>query len=155
MQSILDSAVAETGFRETHSTPHPEIIIGSAYGMAQAVGWVYRGNVYFAPANGEPDQIVSTFERVSVRALESEALRCEPIADNWIIDALAMRTSTGSALKRIVAIGRNGEASILFEADAISDEAMGQIESAALGRTLRRVLDSLQTASVSNATEDA
>ena len=143
MQTILRDAIAATGFIETRQTPYPEFIVGSAYGMPQAVGWVYRGDVYFAVANGTPEQIVSAFEQYPTRALELEALRREPVADGWIIDALVARTSPTSTLTRIVATGRNGEASILFESDAITEAELVQLTSAAVGRTLRRVVDSI------------
>lgn len=40
MQTILRDAVAATGFIEARPTPYPELILGSAYGMPQVVGWV-------------------------------------------------------------------------------------------------------------------
>ena len=155
MQTILRHAIAAAGFIEVRQTPYPEFIVGSAYGMPQAVGWVYRDNVYLAAANGTPEQIVSTFEQYSTRALELEALRREPVADGWIIDALVARTYSMSTLTRIVATGRNGEASILFESDPISEAELAQLQSVAVGRTLRRVVDSINRSEKNKTSEAA
>lgn len=145
MQHIWDNATAATGFKETHAGSHPELSIGAAYGMPQAVLWVFRSHVFIANASGTPEQIARTFERVPLRALEAEALRREPVADGWIIDAIQVRAVEHSPLKRIVAAGKDGEASILFESPVVDEIGMAALEAATIGSTLRDALEVLSS----------
>jgi FXSXX-COOH protein len=114
--------------------------------MPCAIGWVFRTAAFFTRAEGTYDQLIAAFEHSPLRVLEGEALVRHAIADGWLIRDVHASRGNGSPLTRIVATGHNGEASILFEVTGTPDAALRELRAAAVGRTLRRVVDSITTA---------
>lgn len=145
MSKILDYAFAKTGFRVGQKSPFPEVVIGSAPGMPYALGWVYRTKVKFTLINGMAERAVETFLSIPLRSLESEVLACHEIATSWPVEWLEVRRSDKSKLSRVVALGANQEASILFEVDGISDASLAALKERVVGKPLREVVALIPT----------
>lgn len=143
MQKILDYAAAKTGFSETESTGFAELVIGVVPGMRRVVGWVFRAQACFTAATGELNQIVDSFGNVPLRSLEADLFWLHPVGSGWRVRELVLRSYGSGPLRRIVAIGESGEASILFEADALSREDLASFAKHAIGKSLRDVVGSI------------
>ncbi|MDN7880060.1 hypothetical protein [Burkholderia aenigmatica] len=149
LQTILHDATAALGFSEEQPTRLPELIIGSAHGMPRAIGWVYRTDLLLTVAHGSDDELIDAFEQSSARTLEGEALVRVAIPDDWIVSGIELRACDATRIVRIIATGDDGQASILFESDAITHDEIEVLRSTAIGLTLRRIVDSIGSA-VSN-----
>ncbi|MDR8093145.1 hypothetical protein KPB05_37445 [Burkholderia gladioli] len=150
MQTILHDATTALGFSEKHPTPFPELVIGSAHGMPRAIGWVYRTELFLTVADGSDDELIAAFERSSVLALEGEALARVAIPDGWIVRDVELRVCDPARIIRLVATGDDGQASILFEGDAIGHDEIDSLRSAVIGQSLSRVVASIETAASDN-----
>ena len=145
MQKILDYASSKMGFVEGHVSGYPELVVGAAPGLPNVIGWVFRLQVSFTVAVGQSDEIVQCFQRMPLRALESEALRSFPVDAGWRVCKLVVRSYPNSTLKRVVALGEDGQASILFEGLEVTPDLLLSLQQAAVDRSLREVVGSISS----------
>lgn len=140
MNRLFGYAISRTGFHEESGRPLPELVIGSAPGMSTAVIWAYRNRAHLSTAQGAPKEIVEAFSNVPLRSLDADVVSRHAVDTAWIVTSLGVRRSARPDLVRVVALGKDGEGSILFEANTLTSEAITSMQRNAIGRSLREVL---------------
>ncbi|MFX1767989.1 hypothetical protein PWP93_36580 [Paraburkholderia sp. A1RI-2L] len=145
MQSILLYAANKIAFSAFTETEYPEVVLGRAPGMPQALCWVYRGHAFFTLYEGPAQKALDAFLSTPLRALESEVMHRLPIDTDWEIAGVALRECSASR-HRVVACGAQGETSILLDTAELQQSDLENLRGAVVGKTFREVIAALEVA---------
>jgi hypothetical protein len=144
MHKSLLYAASRLAFQETTHSTLPEVVFGRAPGMPNAMCWIYRRQARFTLFEGDSASAIDSFQRLPLRALDSEILVQMPIDTGWEVTEICLRKHPAIASQRVIGVGADGDASILIETADLSVAEFDSLRKRLIGRSLQEITEALE-----------